>query len=117
MYSFYPQSGRLFIRNLAYTCTEDDIQKLFEKHGPLSEVNLPLDKNTNKTIGIGYVTFLMPEHAVKAFNELDGHVFQGRLLHILPSKAKKSEEDITGIIISLLTKRWIYKLKLYKMQY
>jgi multiple RNA-binding domain-containing protein 1 len=81
---------------LSYACTEDDIQKLFEIHGPLSEVNLPLDKQTNKTIGIGYVTFLMPEHAVKAFNELDGKVFQGRLLHILPSKAKKTENEYTG---------------------
>lgn len=87
----------MFLRNLAYTCTEDDIQKLFEPHGPLSEVNLPLDKVTNKTIGIGYVTYLMPEHAVKAFNELDGSVFQGRLLHILPSKAKKTEEDVAGM--------------------
>lgn len=85
---------------MSYSCTEDDIQKLFEAHGPLSEVNLPLDKVTNKTIGIGYVTFLMPEHAVKAFNELDGSVFQGRLLHILPSKAKKTEEESTGTFVS-----------------
>ncbi|XP_032220437.2 probable RNA-binding protein 19 isoform X2 [Nematostella vectensis] len=87
------ESGRLFLRNLAYSCSEEDIQHLFEKFGPLSEVNLPLDKHTNKTIGIGFVTFLMPEHAVKAFNELDGTVFQGRLLHILPAKAKKEESN------------------------
>lgn len=87
------ESGRLFLRNLAFSCSEEDLQNLFDKFGPLTETYLPLDKTTNKPIGIGFVTFVMPEHAVKAFNELDGKVFQGRLLHILPSKAKETKED------------------------
>ena len=102
----FPKSGRLFLRNLTYTCKEEDIQELFEKYGLLSEVHLPLDKLTNKPTGLAFVTFMMPEHAVKAFNELDGCVFQGRLLHVLPAKAKKMQEDgsvckchyMTGIV-------------------
>jgi multiple RNA-binding domain-containing protein 1 len=31
-------TGRLFVKNLPYTCTEEDLRKLFEKFGPLSEV-------------------------------------------------------------------------------
>ena len=89
--------GRLFLRNLAYTCCEEDLQQLFERFGPLSETYLPLDKATNKPIGLGFVTFLMPEHAVKAFNEMDGKVFQGRLLHILPSKAKETKSKVKGL--------------------
>ena len=37
--------------------------------------------------------FMMPEHAVNAFNSLDGSVFQGRMLHLLPAKAKKEAEE------------------------
>jgi len=88
------ESGRMFIRNLTYTTTEDDIRKLFEKYGPLSEVDLPVDRVTRKPKGFGTVTFLMPEHAVKAYSELDGSVLHGRMLHILPGKAKASLEDI-----------------------
>jgi len=88
------ESGRIFIRNLTYTTTEDDIRKLFEKYGPLSEVDLPVDRVTRKPKGFGTVTFLMPEHAVKAYSELDGSVLHGRMLHILPGKAKASLEDI-----------------------
>lgn len=88
------ESGRMFIRNLTYTITEDDVRKLFETYGPLSEVNLPVDRVTRKPKGFGTVTFLMPEHAVKAYNELDGSVLNGRMLHILPGKAKASLEDI-----------------------
>ena len=39
------------------------------------------------------MTFMMPEHAVTAFNSLDGGVFQGRMLHLLPAKAKKETEE------------------------
>lgn len=57
------ESGRIFIRNLTYTITEDNIRKLLEKYGPLTEVDLPVDRITRKPKGFGTVTFLMPEHA------------------------------------------------------
>ncbi|XP_020299872.1 probable RNA-binding protein 19 [Pseudomyrmex gracilis] len=88
------ESGRIFIRNLTYTTTEDDVRKLFEKYGPLTEVNLPVDRVTRKPKGFGTVTFLMPEHATRAYAELDGSALNGRMLHILPGKAKDSPENI-----------------------
>ena len=39
------------------------------------------------------MTYMMPEHAVNAFNALDGTIFQGRMLHLLPARAKKEQED------------------------
>ena len=51
---------------------------------------VPIDKHSNQSMGFAFITFMMPEHAVQAFNELDGHVFQGRLLHILPAKPKRN---------------------------
>lgn len=60
-------------------------------------MNLPVDTNTKKMKGFGTVTFLMPEHAVKAYSELDGSVLHGRMLHLLPGKAKDSNnEDLEG---------------------
>ena len=41
------ESGRLFIRNLSYTTTESDIEDLFKKFGPLTEINLPIGKYLN----------------------------------------------------------------------
>lgn len=43
--------------------------------------------------GFGTVTFVMPEHAVRAFNELDGTIFHGRLFHLIPGKSKDDEID------------------------
>lgn len=62
-----------------------------------------MDKITRKPKGYGTVTFLMPEHAVKAYAELDGSVLDGRMLHLLPGKAKTSPEDIDlGTIVDTL---------------
>lgn len=87
-------SGRIFFRNLAYTTTEEELQKLFEQYGPVVEVNLPVDKVTRQIKGFGTVTYMMPEHAVKAFNALDGSDFHGRLLHLLPGKELTNNEDV-----------------------
>ncbi len=54
---------------------------------------MPLDRLTRKIKGFGFVSYLLPEHATKAFNELDGTIFQGRMLHLLPSKSKDEISD------------------------
>ncbi|XP_044765331.1 probable RNA-binding protein 19 [Coccinella septempunctata] len=87
------ESGRIFIRNLAYTTTEDDLRPLFEKYGPITELNLPIDPTSRQIKGFGTITYLMPEHAVRAYSELDGSICQGRMLHLLPAKAKDSVEN------------------------
>ncbi|GLV42925.1 uncharacterized protein CBL_20481 [Carabus blaptoides fortunei] len=91
------ESGRIFLRNLSYTTTEDDVQQLFSKFGPITEISMPVDKNTRKLKGFGVVTFLMPEHAVKAYSELDGSVMHGRMLHLLPGKAKDVPDELNNM--------------------
>ncbi|KAM3610239.1 uncharacterized protein V6R79_001148 [Siganus canaliculatus] len=87
------ESGRLFIRNLPYTCTEEEIRELFAKHGPLAEVLFPIDNLTKKPKGFAFITYMIPENAVMALSKLDGHIFQGRMLHLLPSTVKKEKID------------------------
>ena len=82
------ESGRLFVRNLPYSCSDNDFENLFKTYGTLSEATLLVDSESKQNKGIGFVTFMFPEHAIKAFNELDGSVFHGRMLHILPAKTK-----------------------------
>lgn len=87
------ESGRIFIRNLAYSVTEEELEKLFSEFGPVTEVILPVDKIARQIRGYAVVTFLMPEHAVAAYCKLDGTVFHGRMLHLLPGKAKEETDE------------------------
>lgn len=96
------ETGKLFFRNLAYSVQEQDLKQLFEKYGPVSEIDLPIDANTRKLKGFGTVTFLMPEHAVLTYNELNGTFFHGRMFHLLPAKVDEKEraeadEDDSGL--------------------
>lgn len=74
------ETGRLFVRNLAYTATEDDLTGLFKQYGELSEVHLVVDKETKKSKGFAYVLYMLPEDAVAAMESLDRSIFQVRRL-------------------------------------
>lgn len=86
------ETGRLFIRNILYTSTEDEFKDLFSQYGPLSEVHIAIDTRTGKSKGFVYVQFANNEDAVAAYRSLDKQIFQGRLLHILPGEAKKDHK-------------------------
>lgn len=84
-------TGRLFVRNLPYTATEDDLREHFAPFGSLEEVHLPVDAaGTSK--GFVLVQYSDPNAAAEAFHNLDGEPFQGRLLHIIPASAKRENK-------------------------
>ncbi|KAL5525252.1 MRD1 [Sanghuangporus sanghuang] len=83
------QSGRLFLRNLSYTCTQSDLEEHFSRFGELAQVHIPLDPVSKSPKGIAFVKFRDPSCAVRAYEELDKTSFQGRLLHILPAAEQK----------------------------
>jgi multiple RNA-binding domain-containing protein 1 len=87
------ETGELFIRNLSYRTTEQDLEQLFSPFGQITNINMPIDSLSKQPKGFAHVTFMFPEHALKAFNELDGHAFQGRLLHILPGKTQQQDSS------------------------
>eukprot|EP00833_Pecoramyces_ruminatium_P000003 jgi/Orpsp1_1/1174035/evm.model.c7180000048652.2 len=86
-------TGRLFVKNLSFSCTEDDLRKLFEKFGPLSEIHIPITKETKQPRGYAFILYLLPEHAINAYMSLDGKIFQGRILDIRPGKEKPMKKE------------------------
>ncbi|XP_057872015.2 uncharacterized protein LOC131078359 [Cryptomeria japonica] len=80
------ETGRLFIRNLPFTTSEDDLFELFSKYGEISQVHLVLDRLTKQSKGYAYVLYMLPESALRALENLDKSIFQGRLLHVMPAR-------------------------------
>lgn len=91
-------TGRLFVRNLPFNASEDDVRTLFSRFGNVSEVHLSIDKISKRSKGFGFVTFHFPAHAIEAAKQLDGQFFQGRILHVLPAKQQEelAEDDTTN---------------------
>jgi RNA recognition motif-containing protein len=74
--------NRLYVGNLSYNSTEDDVRNLFTQAGTVASCQLMIDKFTSRSRGFAFVEMETPEEANKAvtmFNELD---FQGRPLRV-----------------------------------
>ncbi|PWN52563.1 RNA-binding domain-containing protein [Violaceomyces palustris] len=87
------ETGRLFIRNLPFSATEEEIESFFSSFGHVSQVHIPLDKSTKAPKGWAFVTFADPAHALAAFRAKDGSTFQGRLLHLIPAVDKNPKPE------------------------
>ncbi|KAL3715153.1 hypothetical protein ACJRO7_006965 [Eucalyptus globulus] len=92
------ETGRLFVHNLHYGASEEELEELFSKFGKV-EVHVVVDKATRQSKGIAYVQYALPESASRASKELNKSPFQGRLLHVLPGLPKptsKKQDDFTS---------------------
>lgn len=90
------ESGRLFVRNLNYSCTHDDLEQVFSPYGQITELHYPIDKSTSMPKGYAYVEFMFPKDAASAYQELNGTIFQGRNFHLIPSKPKPEPSMLNG---------------------
>ncbi|KAG0699594.1 hypothetical protein DFH29DRAFT_935916 [Suillus ampliporus] len=88
------QTSRLFLRNLAFSCTEAEIMELFQPFGEVAQVHIPIDSSSKQSKGLAYVTFKQPMSALSAYEALDKKSFQGRLLHIIPAVDRKGKFEV-----------------------
>ncbi|KAH7138506.1 hypothetical protein B0J11DRAFT_574480 [Dendryphion nanum] len=86
------RSGRLYLRNLHWEVTSDALEEHFSQYGAIEEVHVSMDKKTGRSKGFAFLEFKDPEHAVEAFTNNDGTIFQGRLLHVLAAESKRDNK-------------------------
>ena len=98
-------TGRIMVRNLPYSCTHEDLEKKFGEYGNLVEVHLPIEKLTKQSKGYAFVMYMIPEDAVKAYTELDGSIFQGRIIEIVAAKEKPSEKPMVNAATGFKSKK------------
>lgn len=80
---------RMYVGNLPFSSTEDDVRTLFSRFGEVVSVNLIHDRETGRPRGFGFVE-MQPEAASKAMSELNGAEFSGRTLKVNEAKPKRS---------------------------
>ena len=87
-------SNKLFVGNLSFNTTENDLNDAFAAHGTVTETNLMMDRMTNRPRGFGFVTMSSAEEAQKAIAALNGVELDGRALTV--NVAKPREERAPG---------------------
>lgn len=87
-------SARLFVGNLTYNATENDLQEHFTQAGVVSSVSIMLDRMTGRSRGFGFIEMASPEDAQKAILMFHQKDFQGRSLTV--NEARPREERPPG---------------------
>ncbi|HKX60722.1 MAG TPA: RNA-binding protein [Verrucomicrobiae bacterium] len=87
-------SNKLFVGNLSFDITENDLQDAFAAHGTVLEANLMLDRVSGRPRGFGFVTMSTPEEAQNAIAALNGRDLGGRALTV--NVARPREERGPG---------------------
>ena len=87
-------SNKLFVGNLSFNTTENDLNDAFAAYGTVMETNLMMDRETSRPRGFGFVTMSTPEEAQKAIAALNGKEMDGRALTV--NVARPREERAPG---------------------
>jgi RNA recognition motif-containing protein len=81
------QGSKLYVGNLSYSVTEDQLEKLFSSHGTVQSASIIGNK------GFGFVELSDNSEAEKAKEALDGTEFEGRTLKVDEARPKRERSD------------------------
>ncbi|HUE36794.1 MAG TPA: RNA-binding protein [Candidatus Acidoferrum sp.] len=87
-------NNKLFVGNLSFQTTENDLNDAFAAHGTVTEANLMMDRTTNRSRGFGFVTMSSDEEAQKAIAAMNGVELNGRAITV--NVARPREERAGG---------------------
>ena len=82
-------STKLFVGNLSFNTTENDLQEAFAAHGQVVEANLMMDRMTGRSRGFAFITYSTPEEAQKAIAAMNGAQLDGRALTVNIARPKE----------------------------
>jgi RNA recognition motif-containing protein len=82
-------STKLFVGNLSFNTTENDLQEAFAAHGQVVEANLMMDRMTGRSRGFAFITYSTPEEAQKAISAMNGAQLDGRALTVNIARPKE----------------------------
>jgi cold-inducible RNA-binding protein len=97
---------KMYVGNLSFETTENDLQDLFEQHGAVNEVHLMMDRFTGKSRGFAFVTMNDGAQASSAMSALDGHDLNGRALKVNEARPREERPRPQGARRPFAGKRW-----------
>jgi RNA recognition motif-containing protein len=84
----------IYVGNLSYEVTEEDLTQVFAEYGTVKRVQLPTDRETGRMRGFGFVEMGTDAEESAAIESLDGAEWMGRNLKV--NKARPREERAPG---------------------
>jgi RNA recognition motif-containing protein len=79
---------RLYVGNLAYSVTSEELQELFAQYGQVRSAEVLIDRETGRSRGFGFVAMVDDADADAAIENIDGNDYQGRRLNVNEAKPR-----------------------------
>jgi len=86
----------IYIGNLSYEVTQEDLTEVFAEYGKVKRVHLPTDRETGRPRGFGFVEMEAEDDEEKAINDLDGADWMGRQLKVNKAKPREKRSSFGG---------------------
>ena len=85
-------SKKIYVGNLSYKVTEDDLKDLFKEFGTVTEVNVITDRETGRPRGFAFVEMDSDDDATKAIDSLSGKTLQDREIVVNEARPKRDSK-------------------------
>jgi RNA recognition motif-containing protein len=92
-FSHREHSVNIFVGNLAYTATENDLRQLFEPYGVVDKIQIITDRDTGRAKGFGFVEMPESQAAQAAVQGLQGTELAGRALTVNEAKPREPRRE------------------------
>jgi RNA recognition motif-containing protein len=89
-------NSKLYVGNLPYTATEDELRELFSQAGTVTSVVIITDRDTGRSKGFGFVEMSSPAEAQKAISMFDGHTVNDRQLRVNEARPPEARSERGG---------------------
>ncbi len=86
----------IFVGNLSFNTTEDELRQLFETYGQVDRVSILTDRETGRSRGFGFVEMTNAEEGEKAIAGLNGSQFGGRTVNVNEARPKAERVGTGG---------------------
>ncbi|MDX1921295.1 MAG: RNA-binding protein [Candidatus Caenarcaniphilales bacterium] len=83
-------SKKVYVGNLAFSVTEDELRKIFEDCGTVVSVKIITDRDTGRSKGFAFIEMSSPQEAVESINRLNGANYSGRPLRVTEAKPQET---------------------------
>ena len=84
-------SKKIYVGNLPFSTTEDELRTVFQRHGSVDSVNVITDRETGRARGFAFVEMSEPSAAQDAIRALDGVDMGGRSLRVNEAQDKRND--------------------------
>ena len=87
---------KMYVGNLSWDATENDVRELFAQYGEVTEISLPTDRETGRPRGFAFVSMVSKEAMDNAMRALGGKVWMGRALTVNEARPREERPAFGG---------------------